>query len=377
MAKKEKKKFVSLKTSIPQHNFLNYAYAKFWCRRFSTSERLRFYKKLASLLRNRFSLVDALDRLYAIASNDGQSTGEVMAIAIATWARRLQNGESFSQALEGWAPVEERLLLSVGDTSYMDRALDNVIEVVEGSNRLIGPLISALSYPGFLLIAAVLVIYGIGAFIVPPMVDAAPNVVWTGTAGSLVGLGNWVGTYWYLLIVFTAAFFLFIAFSMSFFNGRVRASLDKVPPWSLIKILNGASFLLALAALVKAGTPVSQALRIMRNDSSKYVQVRIDEALKHVNNGMNIGDALQESGYEFPDKEIIGDLRVYAELDNFAESLDAIAHEWLRDSEQAILTKAGALNTFAILFVSGIIAWAVFGTYELQNQLVAAMDLNR
>lgn len=373
----KKKKYVSLKTSIPQHNIINFAYAKFWCRRFSTAERLRFYKKLASLLRNRFSLVDALDRIYAIASEDGKNTGEVMAIAIATWARKLQNGESFSQALDGWAPVEERLLLSVGDTSYMDRALDNVIEVVEGSNRLTGPLVSALSYPAFLFIASIFVIYGIGAFIVPPMVDAAPNVKWTGTAASLVGLGNWVGKYWYMLVVFVISFFLFVTFSMTMINGRIRAALDNAPPWSLVKIMNGASFLLALAALVKAGTPVSQALRIMRNDSNKYLQIRIDDALRYINNGMNIGDALYESGYKFPDKEIIGDLRVYAELDNFAESLDAIAHEWLRDAEAMILQRAGMLNTFAILFVSGIIAWAVFGTYELQNQLVAAMDLNR
>lgn len=370
-------KFVSLKTSLPQHNPINYAYARFWCRYMSTSERLRFYKKLASLIRNRFSLVDALDRLYAIASEDGKKTGEVMAIGIATWARRMQNGESFSQALDGWAPVGERLLLSVGDTAYMDRALDNVIEVVEGQNHLTAPLIEAISYPSFLFIAAFFVIYGIGAFIVPPMVDASPNVKWTGTAATLVGLSDWIAVYWYWMIVFVVGFFVSIILSLIFMTGRVRGFLDHAPPWSLLKIINGVSFLLALAALVKAGTPVSQALRIMRNDSNAYIRVRIDEALKYVNNGMNIGDALYETKYEFPDKEIVGDLRVYAELDNFSESLDAIGKEWLRESEQMILAKAGLLNTFAILVVSGIIAWAVFGTYELQDQLVKAMELHR
>lgn len=372
----EKKQFVSLKQYMPQHNAVNFAFAKFWCRYMSTSERLRFYKKLASLLRNRFSLVDALDRIYAISSDGGKKTGEVMAIAISTWARRLQNGESFSQALEGWAPVGERLLLSVGDTAYMDRALENVIQVVEGTNKLTGPLIEALSYPSFLFIAAFFVIYGIGAFIVPPMVDAAPGVKWTGTAKTVVDLGDWVGSYWYVLVLIVIGFFLFVTLTMIFVNGRTRNFLDYAPPWSLFKIINGVSFLLALAALVKAGTPVSQALRIMRNDASRYIRIRIDATMKHINNGMNIGDALYEADYHFPDDEIIGDLRIYAELDNFSESLDAIGREWLIDSERVILQKAGVLNSVAILFVSFIIAWAVYGTYELQDQLVKAMDLN-
>ena len=42
----------------------------------SQGERLRIYRKLASLLRNRFSLMDALERLQAIASNDGKDPSD-------------------------------------------------------------------------------------------------------------------------------------------------------------------------------------------------------------------------------------------------------------------------------------------------------------
>ncbi|MFR8205170.1 MAG: hypothetical protein ACLU99_01710 [Alphaproteobacteria bacterium] len=36
---------------------------------------------------------------------------------------------------------------------------------------------------------------------------------------------------------------------------------DNIPPWSLYKVFTGISWLLALSALVKGGTPVSTALR--------------------------------------------------------------------------------------------------------------------
>ena len=45
-------------------------YAKMICRA-SNKARLKIYRKLASLLRNRFSLMDALDLLHRAASNDG------------------------------------------------------------------------------------------------------------------------------------------------------------------------------------------------------------------------------------------------------------------------------------------------------------------
>ena len=58
-------------------------YAKFMCN-FSNKGRLKIYRKLAALLRNRFSLMNALDMIYNGLSDEGQSPNEPMAIAIAS-----------------------------------------------------------------------------------------------------------------------------------------------------------------------------------------------------------------------------------------------------------------------------------------------------
>ena len=54
---------------------------------FSNKERLKMYRKIASLMRNRFSLMNALDMLHDGVSNGGKNPGEPMAIAIASWGR--------------------------------------------------------------------------------------------------------------------------------------------------------------------------------------------------------------------------------------------------------------------------------------------------
>ena len=352
---------------------LNRYYALINCR-LSGKTRLKIYRKLISLLHNRFSLMDALERIRKIITDNDKKPDEPMALAIIYWMRALNNGESFAVALQGWAPARERLMLSVGDVSDLAGALENLVKVTEGIKRMTSPLIGAISYPMFLTMATVLIIYGIGAFMVPPMVAAAPQAHWTGTAKQLVAVSDWIQVYWLEAFSFFPIVFVIIGVTLGRWKGKSRAYFENVPPWSLYRIFVGVTWLLAMGALVKAGTPVSQALRSLRHDASPYLLHRIDTALVFINNGDNIGDALYKAGLGFPDKEIIGDLQIYSEMDNFQEALNQMADEWLEDSVNTIEQKAALLNTVAILAVSGVIAWSVMGTFDMQDQITKAMS---
>ncbi len=351
---------------------INRYYAMIICR-MSNGARLKIYRKLISLLRNRFSLMDALDRIRGIITNDGKNPDEPLALAILYWSRSLQNGNPFSVALEGWAPASERLMLSVGDVSNLESALENLIKVTEGTTKMKQPLVSAISYPMFLSMMTVLIIYAIGVYMVPPMMSAAPNTRWTGSARDLVQLSVWIQKNWLIAFSFLPTVFFLIYLTLGRWKGKTRAWFDNVPPWSLYRIFVGVTWMLAMAALVRAGTPVSQALRSLRHDASPYLLYRIDSALVFINNGDNLGEALNKTGLGFPDKEIIGDLRIYSEMDNFQGALDQMANEWLENSVTGISQKAAVLNMVATLFVSGAIAWAVMGTFSMQDQITKAM----
>ncbi len=355
-------------------NVLNYWYARTTVRMY-TSDRLAFYKKLRALLKNRFSLMDALDRMYQIASKDGKSPDDTMAIAVAEWMKKIQNGESFSVALRGWAPSTEILMLSVGDVANLEEAIANTIKVVEGMNRMKAPVYNAVGYPMFLMVMVIFLIWGVGKFMVPPMVDAVPTLIWTGLAGSLVGLSNFVDKHPIVLFATLPIIFTIIVLTFPRWKSGMRKNFDKFPPWSIYRIFIGVGWLLSLAALVKAGTPVSKALRSLRADASPYLLYRIDRALIFVNNGDNLGNALYKTGQGFPDEEVVGDLRIYAELDNFPEALEHLSDDWLESSVQDIEQKAAVLNGIAILMIATIIAWVVMGTFAMQDQMVSGMGL--
>ncbi len=335
--------------------------------------RLKIYRKLSSLLKNRFSMMDSLERLYDIASDGGKKANEPLAIAIAQWARSLQNGDTFAVALKGWAPASELLMLSVGDVAQLDIALDNLIHVTEGIARMKAPVVGALAYPMFLMFLTVVIIWAVGKYMVPPMANAAPGLVWRGQAKTLIDLSDWVQIHQTGMFLFLPIVFLVIGFTLPRWKGKTRAFMDNYPPYSIYRIFVGVSWLLALSSLVKAGTPVSRALRSLRDNASPYLLYRIEKAFVFINNGDNLGDALYKTGLNFPDKEIIGDLRIYAELDNFQAALDQLANSWLEDSIQSIGSRAEILNTVAILGVSGVIAWVVLGTFDMQDQLTKTM----
>jgi len=341
--------------------------------RMDAKGRIRIYRKLMSLLRNRFSLMDALDRMYDILSDGGKDKGKPLAVAVMAWSRALSNGETFSNSVKGWAPDRECLMLSTGDVSDLDESLENLILVTEGSSKMTGPLINAVAYPAVLSILAVLIIWGVGAYLVPPMASAAPGIRWTGVSRDLINLSDWVQENWLAAFLFLPIVFSVIYVTLPYWKGHSRAFFDRYPPWSLYRIYTGVSWLLTFSALVKAGTPVSRALRALRANSSPYLLQRIDSALVYINNGDNIGDALLKTRYGFPDPEIIGDLRIYSELDNFQEALNKMALDWLEQSIFQIEQRAAILNTVAVLAVIAVIGWVVYGTFDMQNQIAKAI----
>ena len=340
---------------------------------FSNKTRLKVFKKIASLMKNRFSLMDALDMLHDAASKGGKNPSEPLAIALASWGRSLNNGKTFSDALKGWAPDRERLMLSVGDASDLENALLNLIKVTEGTSKMIRPIIGAITYPTFLLMMATLIIYAIGVYMVPPMIDAAPNVKWTGLAKDLVDLSDWIKHNWMFAFSIVPSIMLVIYLTIGVWTGKIRAIFDNMPPWSLYKVFVGISWLLALAALIKAGTPVSTAMSALKKDATRYLNERIDKALVFINNGENLGKALDKTKLNFPDAEVVADLKIYSELDNFEEALNNLANEWLEESVYMIEQKASILNMVALLAVGGVIAWAVMGTFEMQDQITSGM----
>ena len=351
-------------------NRLELLYAKMMFR-LNTEKRMSICRKLASLLRNDFTLIDALERIEMIESKNGTKPNEPFAIVMRQWQKNLEQGMTFSEATRGWVPPNETLLVTSGNLSNLVVALENVGRVVDGMQRIRRAMTTAVAYPLFLLGLTFGIIIMVGLYLVPPLAEIATNdIVWRGSARSLIWLSDISIKYWYVFLVVAASAITVIWGSLANWSGRVRAFFDKLPPWSIYKIQVSSGWLMSLAAMVSAGVTIPDAMRMLADSSNKYVRRILDSALRFVANGENLGVALSHTKTDFPDSEIIGDLIIYADMNGFDENLTRIANDYLNESVRKMERISNILNGLGIVLVSVIIAWVVLGTFQMQDQII-------
>jgi type II secretory pathway component PulF len=291
------------------------------------------------------------------------------------WQKNLERGMTFSEATRGWVPANETLLVTSGNISNLVVALENVGRVVDGMGRIRRAMTTAVAYPLFLLALTFGIIIMVGVYLVPPLAEIAGNtVVWRGMARSLVVLSNFSIRYWYVFLVVFASAIAIVWLTMANWSGRLRAVFDKLPPWSTYKIQVSVGWLMSLAAMVGAGVTIPDAIRMLADNANRYLRSILERALRFIANGDNLGVALQHTGRDFPDSEIIGDLTIYADMNGFDENLNQIANDYLDESVRKMEKISNILNSVGILLVSAIIAWVVLGTFQMQDQITSAIS---
>jgi len=344
--------------------------------RLNTSKRMATCRKLASLLRNDFTLMNALGRIEMIESHGGKKPGEPFAIVMREWQKNLERGMSFSEATRGWVPPEETMLVTSGNLSDLAVALDNVGRVVDGSARIGRAMVSAVAYPMFLFALTVGIIIMVGLYLVPPLADAAgTDVVWRGAAASLIWVSDMAARWWFVVLMVAAGLMLVVWVSLRNWTGRGRVVFDKLPPWNIYKLRISVSWMMSLSAMVASGMTVPDAMRMLADGGNRYLRSRLTAALHYIAGGDNLGVALNNTGLDFPNSEIIGDLAIYSEMAGFEHNLSRVANDYLDQSVRRMDAIAGMMNSIGLLMVSGIIAWVVLGTFQMQDQITAALGV--
>lgn len=354
-------------------NRLDLLYAKIVFKT-DTEKRMAISRKIASLLRNNFTLMDALHRIEMIESHNGRKPNEPFAIAMRDIQQNLERGMTFAQATSDWVPNDETLLLTSGNVSSLLVSLENIGHVVAGINRIKRAMWSAIAYPLFLFVLTIAIIIMVGLYLVPPLAEAAGSaVVWRGSAASLVWVSEIAGKYWHVLAGGFVALCVLIWISLPIWTGRLRTLFDKLPPWNTYKLQLSVGWLMSLSAMVASGVSVPDAMRLLSDYSNRYLSDILEETLHYIANGENLGNALAMTGKDFPSEEIIGDLVIYSDMNDFSKNLNQIANDYMEESVRKMESISSVLNSVGIILVSIIIGWVIMGTFQMQEQITSVL----
>lgn len=339
---------------------------------FGAKARMRVYRKLVRFLNNSMSLPQALDIMYQHASEDFTKPKATVAIVLDHWRREVRNGKPFGRAIQGWVPESDRLVIEGGDGhGKLAVAIEKAILIAESGGKIKMSLIGGLSYPAVLVAVAIGFLVMFGLNVVPAFEEILPREKWTGVGAQMATMSDFVRYYLVWTLITVGILVALSIWSLPRWTGPLRVKFDGIPPWSLYRLIVGSGFLLTVAGMIKAGLPIPAILRMLQRDASPWYQERLKNTLDNVNNGANLGDALHKTGFKFPDKESVQDLRAYASLNKFDETLERMGTEWLEDSVAKIAQQTAVFRNMAFLLLGGVFMWIAAGIFSLQQQITS------
>lgn len=338
--------------------------------KFDTSARTRLWRKVGKMIRDGIPIISALDEIRAL-----RSKKDPLAQALSEWIAQMNNGRKLSEAARDWVSSEESMLLMAGEQSgTLPDTMMSIVIVTKAKKNIVSAIRNGLLYPSFLIMLAFGLMYLFAYKIIPAFTTAARGDYWTGMARTIVDSATFVQNWLHWIAVLLIGLLIGLFMSFSRWSGRKRVAWDRHVPYSVYRIMIGASWLIAMAALLEAGVRVESALEQLMAQSGPWARVRIAAALRGIRSGRNLGDALYLSGFEFPDREIISDIRVYATKSGVDEAMRTIADEWIEESVERIRSLMRVIFGVTLIFVAILLIFEVAGLLSLQMQLMSIMQ---
>lgn len=352
---------------------MNFDFARFFHKlsvqfEFGTEQRYKFYIKLAQLLGNGVSLDNGLKQIANIAARN-RST--VMASVYNKWRRNIADGLNFGQCLKDYIPTSESILLETGANSgRLVEALENTAQSIEQQRKVKNAIVSAAAYPMVLIMMLIAALLLSSYQVIPTFEEIIPVEEWQGVSYMVAVVSQFIRDYAFLIFVVFGSLVGLIIYTMPRWSSKTRVRFDDFPPWSLYRMWQGSSFLLAVSSMMAAGVKMDEvSLGRIAKQADPYLKERIRSLIKYITAGENLGEALYKSGYNFPDEEIIGDLQIYANLRGFDKNLIWITRSWVDSLVEKVTITMKVVNTAVLFLIAIVIGCLIMAFYDIFQQI--------
>lgn len=343
-------------------------------RLFSGSDALnRLLEKIAVQVEYGRRVKDVVEDLALRAQRRGL-TGSAEKTMLDGCRRVFARGGSIADGLApGLSPVAYALISNGAISGSLPEALNLAARLNRMSASMTKEALSGVVEP----LLSIFILYYFVRFLFQQVTTSFGSMVkghLTGVATVTMEMGRFAQSngVWFVLCALIALVIV-IFWSLPRWRGRLRTFFDKtLPPYTVYRQIQGATWLLSYAALLESGMTVKQVLRQTRQTASPWLDERLEAVLVGLGRGYNIGEALRLAGYGFPSADIIDDLEVFSNFPNLQDKLMSLAERSLTDTRKRVsltnkviseVSKAMIAVVFAVMFfgLMGIIT-AVAGS---------------
>ncbi|GBQ85344.1 type IV pilus biosynthesis protein [Acetobacter malorum DSM 14337] len=340
--------------------------------RFTATNRIKMYDMLENLADQGDSISDALKLIYEVASEDGKKPNALLAYIARDWRDKVEKTIPLSDAVAEWVPARERMAIAAsGKTGQIAQSLRDVIFVMDGEIQIKTAIKEAAKEPIISVIMSLGLYYVFSSRVIPQFALILPPDKWSGVPYAALWMSqNLIATLVPIISVVIGGI-IAIAYSIPRWTGRTRVFFDRLPPWSVYRILMGGSFLLTISSLRRSGMPEKQILQMMTKGASPWLIERL-LATRHIlgSGGKTMGDALYETGLEFPSKETTIILRAYSKNPStFDKKLEIVGRKWLISGVGRTKQIIATVNVITQIMFYGVLVFFGSALSLLEMQL--------
>ena len=291
------------KKAVPQDAGAPSILARYGGGRITAKDTLAMTAQLSTALRAGLPLLSAIEILAQ------QQHKPAMKELLAEISKSINTGESLSDAMARRADVFSplyRSMIRVGETAgILDQTMSQLTALLERDNKIRTNMKNAAAYPTFVLCLGMAAAAFVITFILPKIIGTISGgvAVLPLPTKILLGMGEFIQGYWWLIIMVTIAAIYYSKKWVSTEDGRLRWDWFKLRVPVLGGVLQSIAvgrFARTFGALTKCGVTILESLEVVRDTLGNEVLAReIDAAREKVRTGESLAKPLADSG-RFP-----------------------------------------------------------------------------
>ena len=331
-------------------------------RRIGLKDVTTFSRQLSDLLRSGLPLARSLDVLTK------QTSNPKLLNVIRAVRNEVQGGSSVADALRQHPKVFNDLYCSMVRAGEVSGSLDSVMErlsdFLESEQEMRNKIITAMTYPAFMVVVCIMVIAILFTFVVPKfqaMFEDSGAVLPLSTQ-VLMGFSGFLRDWWWAIVFGVVGLFLLFRQYINTDTGRVQWDEFKLKIpliGDLITKREIAKFARTLGPLLGNGVNILRALDITEEVvSNKILAKDVGDMCADIKEGARLSSRMAQSSH-FP-PIAVNMVAVGEETGELEQTLSRVAQSYENETERVVKTLTTLLEPMMIVVMAVIVGFIVF-----------------
>lgn len=345
---------------------------------FNWKVRQDLYRHLVAQTENGLSIEKALTSFRSrLRRKNKISSDEVIGNII----RRLKDGSTFANAIGQWIPNDEIGIIASGELAGdLGGALTLVIETKTCVNRVKISFRNSMISPLIYMVMTYGMLWAIGRYVIATFTDVLPASKTTGLVSVVYSLSDFANSIWAIFFpVLIVLFIYLIIWSLPKWTGKMRVYVERFPPFSFYRDINGYIWLMGFTALLRTGVADTEILKRQVKIASPWLKERLNSYLKNMDNGASLSVALLskgknlEIGFGFPNPEIVD---VVSSLDGFSDfpiKIAVLARQWSEELEETMIAQGKVIGFVVEMLMYLMMGMLMIAINQMTSQIATVV----